>query len=146
MNYCGEAYTLLRGNLHEHTENSNCWSAGTDGTLHDDFRYGLYSEGYDFAGITDHSYSITEIYWRKSLRLAEFDNDPAYFVALLSIEWTLSNNGKPEIGRDVGHRNIFFADVSEARKFVRNKDEVYSETNPEAHDAEQLWALIRNFF
>jgi hypothetical protein len=143
VNYRGETYTLLRGNLHEHTENSNCWPAGTDGTLHDDFRYGLYSEGYDFAGITDHGYSLTEIYWRKSLRMAEFYNDPAYFVALPSIEWTLSNNGKPEIGRGVGHRNIFFADVSEASKFVRNKDEVYSETNPEARDAEKLWALIR---
>jgi hypothetical protein len=143
VKYRGENYTLLRGNLHEHTENSNCWPAGTDGTLHDDFRYGLYSEGYDFAGITDHGYSLTEIYWRKSLRMAEFYNDPAYFVALPSIEWTLSNNGKPKIGRGVGHRNIFFADVSEARKFVRNKDEVYSETNPEAHDAEKLWALIR---
>jgi len=143
ITYHGETYTLLRGNLHEHTENSNCWPAGTDGTLHDDFRYGLYSEGYDFAGITDHGYSLTEIYWRKSLRMAEFYNDPAYFVALPSIEWTLSNHGKPEIGRGVGHRNIFFADVSEARKFVRNKDEVYSETNPEARDAEKLWALIR---
>ncbi|MCU0789278.1 MAG: DUF3604 domain-containing protein, partial [Verrucomicrobia bacterium] len=139
----GETYTLLRGNLHEHSENSNCWPAGTDGTLHDDFRYGLYSEGYDFAGITDHSYSLTEIYWRKSLRLAEFYNDPAYFVALPSTEWTLSNQGHPEIRRGVGHRNIFFADIHEARKFVRNKDEVYSETNPEARDAEKLWALIR---
>lgn len=143
VQYRGETYTLLRGNLHEHSENSNCWPAGTDGTLHDDFRYGLYSEGYDFTGITDHGYSLTEIYWRKSLRMAEFYNDPSYFVALPSIEWTLSNNGKPEIGRGVGHRNIFFADVFEANKFVRNKDEVYSETNPEAKDAEKLWALIR---
>ena len=143
VNYRGEAYTLLRGNLHEHSENSNCWPAGTDGTLHDDVRYGLYSEGYDFTGITDHTYSLTEIYWRKSLRLAEFYNDPEYFVALPSAEWTLSNKGRPVIERGVGHRNLFFADVGEARKFVRNKDEVYSETNPEAGDAEKLWALIR---
>ena len=143
VKYRGETFTLLRGNLHEHSENSNCWPAGTDGTLHDDFRYGLYSEGYDFAGITDHGYSLTEICFRKSLRLADFYNDPDHFVALPSIEWTLSNNGKPEIGRGVGHRNIFFADVSEARKFVRNQDEVYSETNSEAADADKLWALIR---
>ena len=112
--------------------------------MHDDFRYGLYSEGYDFAGITDHGYSLTEVYWRKSLRLAEFYNDPAHFVALPAIEWTLSNNGRPEISRGVGHRNIFFADSDEAKKFIRNKDEVYSETNPEAADAEKLWALIRH--
>ncbi len=42
VTYRGETYTLLRGNLHEHSENSNCWPAGTDGTLDDDFRYGLY--------------------------------------------------------------------------------------------------------
>ncbi|MEN9617479.1 MAG: hypothetical protein RL022_2901, partial [Chloroflexota bacterium] len=144
VTYRGETYTLLRGNMHEHSENSNCWPAGTDGTLHDDFRFSLYSEGYDFAGITDHGYSLTEIYWRRSLRMAEFYNDAAHFVALPSIEWTLSNNGKSEIGRGVGHRNIFFADASEAKKFVRNKDEIYSETNPEARDAEKLWALIRS--
>lgn len=141
--YRGETYTLLRGNLHEHSENSNCWPAGTDGTLDDDFRFGLYSEGYDFAGITDHGYSLTETYWRKSLRMAEFYNDPHHFVALPSLEWTLSNHNKPEIGRGVGHRNLFFADVNEARKFIRNKDEVFSETNPECADAEKLWALIR---
>ncbi|NQV33509.1 MAG: hypothetical protein HQ515_12520, partial [Phycisphaeraceae bacterium] len=28
----GEVYTLVYGNLHEHSENSPCWSAGTDGT------------------------------------------------------------------------------------------------------------------
>jgi len=33
LNYRGESFTLLRGNLHEHTENSNCWPAGTDGSL-----------------------------------------------------------------------------------------------------------------
>lgn len=143
VTYNGQAYILLRGNLHEHSENSNCWPAGTDATLHEDFRYGLYSEGYDFAGITDHGYSLTEIYWRKSLRMADFYNDPDHFVALPSIEWTLSNDGKPEIGRGVGHRNIFFADATEARKFIRNKDEVYSEQNPEAKDAEKLWAFIR---
>jgi hypothetical protein len=143
VDYRGETYTLLRGNLHEHSENSNCWPAGTDGTLHDEFRYGIFSEGYDFAGITDHGYSLTEVYWRKSLRMADFYNDPAYFVALPSIEWTLSNNGKPEIGRGVGHRNLFFANVNEARKFIRNKDEVYSEANPETGDVEKLWALIR---
>ncbi len=143
VTYQGEIYTLLRGNLHEHTNNSNCWPAGNDGTLDDDFRYGMFSEGYDFAGITDHGYSLTETYWRKSLRMAEFYNDPEHFVALPSIEWTLSNKGRPEIGRGVGHRNIFFADVHEAAKFVRNRDQVYSEENPETANAEMLWALLR---
>jgi hypothetical protein len=142
ITYRGETYTLLRGNLHEHSENSICWPAGTDGTLHEDFRYALYSEGYDFAGITDHSYSLTEIYWRRSLRLAEFYNDANHFVALPAAEWTLSNKGGETIGHGVGHRNIFFADVNEAQKFVRNKEEVYSEQNPETLIAPKLWEFI----
>jgi hypothetical protein len=138
----GETYTLLRGNLHEHTENSNCWPAGTDGTLHEDLRYGLYCEAYDFAGLTDHSYSLTEVYWRKTLRMTEFYNDSPYFVALPATEWTLSNNGNSAIGHGVGHRNIFFSDVSEARKFIRNKEEVYSERDPETRISPKLWEFI----
>ena len=142
INYRGETYTLLRGNLHEHSENSNCWPAGTDGTLHDDVRYGLYSEGYDFAGITDHGYSLNEVYYRKSLRMAEFYNDPEFFVALPAFEYTLSNKGALEIGRGVGHRNIFFADTFEAEKFIRNRDEIYCVNTPETPGAEKLWAFI----
>jgi hypothetical protein len=143
IEYKGETYTLLRGNLHEHTENSICWPAGTDGTLHEDFRYGLYSEGYDFAGITDHSYSLTEVYWRKTFRMTEFYNDSPHFVALPAAEWTLSNNGNPVIGHGVGHRNLFFSDVSEAKKFIRNRDEVYSEKDPETQISPKLWEFIR---
>jgi hypothetical protein len=143
LTYNGDTYTLLRGNLHEHTEKSICWPAGTDGTLHEDFRYALYSEGYDFAGITDHTYSLNEVYWRKSLRMAEFYHDPEFFVALPAAEWTLSNNGKEVIGHGVGHRNLFFADVSEARKFIRNKEQVYSEKDPETQIAPRLWEFIR---
>lgn len=142
ITYQGETYTLLRGNLHEHTENSNCWPAGTDGTLHEDFRYGLYSEGYDFMGITDHSYSLTEVYYRKSLRMADFYHDPAYFVGLPAAEWTLSNKGNPVIGYGVGHRNIFFANVDEAWKFIRNKDEVYSELDQETCVSPKLWEFV----
>lgn len=140
--YQGETYTLLLGNLHEHSENSSCWPAGTDGTLHDDYRYGLFSEGYDFAGITDHCYTMTEVYWRKSLRLAEFYHDPEHFVALPSVEWTLSNNGALEIKHGVGHRNIFFSDGEAARKFIRNSDEVYCVNSPETRDAVKLWNFI----
>lgn len=140
--YQGETYTLLLGNLHEHSENSSCWPAGTDGTLHDDYRYGLFSEGYDFAGITDHGYTMTEVYWRKSLRTADFYNDPRHFVALPSLEWTLSNNETFEINHGVGHRNIFFSDAGEARKFIRNSDEVYCRDSPETNDSVKLWDFI----
>ncbi|MFY0653444.1 MAG: DUF3604 domain-containing protein [Cyclobacteriaceae bacterium] len=138
----GESYQLLIGNFHEHSEISSCWPAGTDGTLHDDYRFGLSSEGYDFMGITDHAYSQTEVYWRKHLRLADFYNDGENFVAFPSVEWTLSNKRALEIRRGAGHRNIIFKTTEDAKKYIRNKDEVYSVNNPETADAEKLWKYI----
>lgn len=151
VNYKGQTYTLLLGNLHEHSEHSDCWPAGTDGTFHDDYRYGLFSEGYDFMGITDHGYQINEVYWRKCLRMADFYNDPEYFVGLPAVEWTRPNDDHQkvvfDIRRGVGHRNIFFADTVETRKFIRNRDQVYSMVDPETLFAPELWAFIheKNF-
>lgn len=144
MVYKGGTYTLLLGNLHEHSEISSCWPAGTDGTLHDDYRFGLYSEGYDFMGITDHAYSQTEVYWRKHLRLAEFYNDSTQFVAFPSVEFTLSNRRAYEITRGAGHRNIVFDTVEDAKKYIRDKDQVFSVRNPETSDAEGLWKYIHD--
>ncbi len=144
ISHNGEVYTLLIGNLHEHSEISSCWPAGTDGTLHDDYRYGMFSEGYDFIGITDHAYSQTEVYWRKHLRIAEFYNDPSYFVAFPSVEFTLSNDRAFEIKRGAGHRNIIFGSSADAKKYIRDKNQVYSVRNPETRDAEGLWKYIHD--
>lgn len=51
MTVDGETFTLIFGNLHEHSNSSHCWHAGTDGTLHEDYRFGMFSEGYDFVGM-----------------------------------------------------------------------------------------------
>jgi hypothetical protein len=140
----GEEYTLILGDLHEHTEGSYCWPAGTDGTLHDDYRYGLYSEGYDFVGMTDHTSSMDEPYWRKSLRTADFYNEDGFFIAIPSAEWTLSPpQDYQSIPRGVGHRNVIFASTKEAEKFIRNGKEIYSEFSPECDTSPKLWQLIR---
>ncbi len=129
----GQVYTLVYGNLHEHSESSSCWPAGTDGTLHDDYRFGLFSENYDFVGITDHGYTMNEVYWRKNTRLAEFYNDPPHFVAIPSMEWTLTTGRNKEIGSvfGSGHYNVVFANEEEAKKFVRNRHEIYNKNTPE---------------
>ena len=145
IEYKGETYTLLLGNLHEHTEISSCWPAGCDGTIHDDYRFGIYSEGYDFMGITDHGYSLNEVYWRKNLRMVDFYSDNVNFVAIPSLEWTLSNGrGNVDIKPGVGHKNIFFPSEAEALKFIRNKDEVYSVSNEETIDAVALWKFLHH--
>ncbi|MBT4401864.1 MAG: hypothetical protein HOD37_20465, partial [Bacteroidetes bacterium] len=66
MTVDGETYILIFGNLHEHSNSSHCWPAGTDGTLHEDYRFGMFSEGYDFVGMTDHAASTSEIHWRRN--------------------------------------------------------------------------------
>ena len=144
MVYNGEEFTLLLGDLHEHSEGSYCWPAGADGTLHDDYRYGLYSEGYDFVGITDHTNSIDEPYWRKSLRIADFYNEEGFYIAIPSAEWTLSPKpGYQTIPRGVGHRNVIFSSTLDAEKFIRNGKEIYSEFSPECDSSPKLWQLIR---
>jgi len=143
MVHKGETYTLLIGNLHEHTEISSCWPAGCDGTIHDDYRFGMYSEGYDFMGITDHGYSLNEVYWRKNLRMTNFYTNNERFVAIPCFEWTLSNGrGNVVIKPGVGHKNIIFPSGNEALKFIRNKDEIYSVRNDETKDAIALWHFL----
>ena len=53
-------------------------------------------------------------------------------------------NSKFEIKRGAGHRNIIFNSTEDAKKYIRNKDQVYSVNNPETKDAEKLWAYIRS--
>jgi len=138
----GERYSLVYGNLHEHSENSPCWSAGMDGTLHEDIRFGLYSEGYNFVGITDHGYSLTELYWRKNLRIADFYNDPPYFVCFPAMEWTLTAKSDLESVYGAGHYNVIFASTEDAHHFIRNSQEIYNVYTPESSNSKLLWELL----
>ncbi|WP_289053761.1 sulfatase-like hydrolase/transferase [Carboxylicivirga marina] len=143
MTINGEAYTLLYGNLHEHSNSSNCWPAGTDGTLHDDYRFGMYSEAYDFFGMTDHDASTSEIYWRRNLRMADFYNESDNFVAIPAIEWALqSDRALDDIQHGAGHYNIIFASTTDAQKYTRNKHELYSAFTPESSPSPRLWAML----
>ncbi len=140
----GETYSLVYGNLHEHSENSVCWPAGNDGTLHDDYRFGMFSEAYDFIGMTDHGGAMTEVYWRKNLRIADFYNEPDHFVAIPAMEWTLQSNSKlDDIQYGAGHYNVIFRSAAEARKFIRNEQEIYAASCPETNNAVMLWNLLR---
>lgn len=143
MTVNGETYTLIYGNLHEHSNSSNCWPAGTDGTLHEDYRFGMFSEGYDFFGMTDHAASTSEIHWRQNVRLADFYNESEKFVAIPAIEWTLQSDPKlDEIQHGAGHYNIIFASSNDARKYIRNKHEIYCPHTPESKIAPMLWKML----
>jgi hypothetical protein len=139
----GEKYTLIYGNLHEHSNSSNCWPAGNDGSLHEDYRFGMFSEGYDFFGMTDHAGSTSEIHWRKNLRLADFYNESEKFVAIPAVEWTLqSDPDLDDIQHGAGHYNIIFASTEDAEKYIRNKHEIYCPRTPESYIAPSLWKML----
>ena len=139
----GETYTLIYGNLHEHSNSSHCWPAGTDGSLHDDYRFGMFSEGYDFVGITDHAGSTSEIHWRKNIRIADFYTESEKFVAIPAVEWTLQSDPKLDhIQPGAGHYNIIFASTEDAQKYIRNKHEIYCPRSPESNIAPMLWKML----
>jgi len=144
MTYKGEEYSLISGCLHEHTEMSYCWPAGTDGDLHSNYRFGLYSEGYDFTAITDHSRSINAAEWKKCLRIADFYSQNDQFIAIPATEWTLSSGkATDKIKYGVGHRNVIFASNEDALKFLRDGDALYSEQDSDTPHAPALWDVIR---
>lgn len=139
----GEKYTLIYGNLHEHSNSSHCWPAGTDGSLHDDYRFGMFSEGYDFVGMTDHAASTSEIHWRKNLRIADFYNESDKFVAIPAVEWTLQSDPElDDIQHGAGHYNIIFASTEDAQKYIRNKYEIFCPRTPESDIAPTLWEML----
>lgn len=143
INYQGETYFLLYGNLHEHTNISNCWPAGCDGSFDENYRYGLFSEGYDFMCITDHGNPYNEVLWRKNIRMAEFYDNPNYFVALPGTEWTLSSlNPKEKVDHASGHRNVIFSSSKDAQKYIKDENMIYSARTERTSNAEKLWDFI----
>jgi hypothetical protein len=143
MTIDGETYTLIYGDLHEHSNSSFCWPAGTDGTLHEDYRFGMFSEGYDFVGMTDHASSTSEIHWRRNIRMADFYTESDKFIAIPAVEWTLQSNPKlDDIQFGAGHYNIIFASTEDARKYIRNKYEIFCPRTPETKIAPMLWELL----
>ncbi len=137
----GEEFTLLYGNLHEHTLISRCWADGSDGTFDDNYRHGVGVEGYDFMALTDHGYDLYETAWRRSRRAAEFYNDPPYFIALQAYEWTFSGPDKPA---GSGHRNVIFGSDRDAARFLWEGKSVYDRHVEVSNRVDKLWNLLRD--
>lgn len=136
-----EEYTLLLGNLHEHTYISRCDKSGVDGTFDDNYRYGMNYEGYDFICMTDHGYDLHEVNWLKTRRAAQFYNDPPYFFGLPSYEWTLSAPTRP-VGS--GHRNVFFVSDEDAAKFISGEKSLYDRNTERGNRIDLLWQILRD--
>lgn len=99
----GRTYRLLWGDLHRHTDISNC-RTGFDGCINEHYRYAYDLAGLDFLGTSDHT-DIGKIYstyeWWHTQRQVDAFHAPGSFASLYAYE--------REQTFPWGHRNIVFA-------------------------------------
>jgi len=143
----GCEYTLLVGNLHEHSNIPNSCSAHTagDGTFFDNYRYGIDVQGYDFMALTDHDNGYyVPASWRKNLRAADFYDDGPFFIALPAYEvsfldrWTWGRQEHPALGS----QNLYFATSADAARFVNDKGELYGIGHEETDNLSKLLDML----
>lgn len=96
-------YTLFWGDLHRHTDFSNC-RTGQDGCVTEHFRYAYDMAALDFVGTSDHT-DIAKPYhpyeWWQTQRLVDAFFTPGKFTSLYAYE--------REQTHPWGHRNVVFA-------------------------------------
>jgi len=99
----GKKYTLVYGDLHRHTDFSNC-RTGQDGCVLEHFRYAYDMAALDFLGTSDHT-DIVKKYdpyeWWQTQRLVDVFYAPGRFNSLYAYE--------REQKYPWGHRNVVFA-------------------------------------
>lgn len=99
----GKTYRLVWGDLHRHTDISNC-RTGFDGCILEAYRYAYDIAGLDFLGTSDHT-DIAKIYspyeWWHTQRQVDVFHGPGQFASLYAYE--------REQVFPWGHRNIVFA-------------------------------------
>lgn len=99
----GKTYRLLFGDLHRHTDFSNC-RCGQDGCVLEHFRYAYDIAELDFLGTSDHT-DAAKIYdpyeWWQTQRMVDVFYRPEKFLSLYAYE--------REQKYPWGHRNVVFA-------------------------------------
>jgi hypothetical protein len=99
----GKSYRLVFGDLHRHTDFSNC-RTGQDGCIVEHFRYAYDMAALDFMGTSDHT-DIAKKYdpyeWWQTQRLVDVFYAPGRFNSLYAYE--------REQRYPWGHRNVVFA-------------------------------------
>jgi hypothetical protein len=99
----GKTYRLVWGDLHRHTDISNC-RTGFDGCVLEAYRYAYDMAGLDFLGTSDHT-DIGKVYapyeWWHTQRQVDVFHAPGEFASLYAYE--------REQVFPWGHRNIVFA-------------------------------------
>jgi hypothetical protein len=111
ITYQGKTLKLLFGDLHQHTDISQCNRTG-DQTLDEGYQHMRDIAAYNFACATDHGYNENPYLWYYTAKLARANDDPGRFLTFLAEEWTSTfeeYSEKHPYGF-YGHRNLIFAD------------------------------------
>lgn len=111
IEYEGETYHLLYGELHEHSDISICNRCG-DQSLDENYQSRRDINRLDFVAMTDHGYNIVPYLWNYSAKLVRANHDAGRLVTFLGEEWTSSFEDYDEVRPwgYYGHRNLVFAD------------------------------------
>jgi len=142
-----ESYTLYWGDVHRHTDFSNCRTTD-DGCIVEHFRYALEAGGLDYLATSDHT-EIGKVYspyeWWQTQKLADLFHNPGSFVSLYAYE--------REQKYPYGHRNVLFQErggpiVYIQRKHYRNSPWATALPKPDGDRLGeippwQLWDLLR---
>lgn len=143
----GETYHLFWGDVHRHTDFSNCRTTD-DGCITEHYRYAIEAGGLDFLGTSDHTEigkTLTAYEWWQTQKIADLFYNPGSFVSLYAYE--------REQKYPYGHRNVLFEERGGPVVYIKRKN--YSESRwatplPEP-DGDilgdippwQLWDLLR---
>lgn len=145
----GDRFTLFWGDLHRHTDFSNCRSPD-DGCIVEHFRYAYDAGGIDFLATTDHTdqgRGYADYEWWQTQKLADMFHTPGFFLTLYGYE--------REQRGPYGHRNVFFKERGGPIVYIsrdRFADSRWGERlglPPQAGEREgdlsppQLWQLLR---
>lgn len=144
----GETYQLVWGDVHRHTDFSNCRTTD-DGCIVEHFRYAIEAGGLDFLGTSDHTEvgkRYTSYEWWQTQKYADLFHNPGAFVSLYAYE--------REQKYPYGHRNVLFLERGGPIIYLKRKN--YAEHTVGAlplpkPDGEvigdippwQLWDLLR---
>ncbi|MBI5775535.1 MAG: hypothetical protein HZA89_17580 [Verrucomicrobia bacterium] len=143
----GKTYRLYYGDLHRHTDFSNC-RTGQDGCVLEHFRYAYDMAALDFLGTSDHT-DIVKKYdpyeWWQTQRLVDVFFAPGKFTSLYAYE--------REQKYPWGHRNVVFAQRGGPIVYINRKlyeasqwNALYS-VHPGADDITpmELWDVLAKY-
>jgi len=148
-NHDGESYTLIWGDVHRHTDVSNC-RTGQEGCIVEQFRYAYDMAKLDFLGTSDHT-DIVKIYdpyeWWHNQRLHDVFHAPGRFTSLYVYE--------REQRWPWGHRNVVFARRGGPIVYIKRAtyrsspwQSLYpAEANPALTEIEppELWRILKAY-